>query len=69
MPQDVNDLNTLTDACSASLTKAWTSARDASKAAMKKWLLKALPRGAKRVHSWLKYDQGAGLEYLVTPGG
>eukprot|EP00959_Pyramimonas_sp_CCMP1952_P102778 2149342-Pyramimonas_sp.AAC.1 len=34
---------------------------------MKQWLLKALPRGAKRVHPWLKSDQGADLEYLVTP--
>eukprot|EP00959_Pyramimonas_sp_CCMP1952_P176513 3689105-Pyramimonas_sp.AAC.1 len=34
---------------------------------MEQWLLKALPRGAKRVHSWLKYDQGADLGHLVTP--
>eukprot|EP00959_Pyramimonas_sp_CCMP1952_P329741 6903814-Pyramimonas_sp.AAC.1 len=34
---------------------------------MKRRLLRAPPKGAKRVHSLLKYDQRADLEHLVTP--
>eukprot|EP00959_Pyramimonas_sp_CCMP1952_P462244 9482932-Pyramimonas_sp.AAC.1 len=34
---------------------------------MKAWLLRCLPKGAKRVHAWLKHDQGEDLEHLATP--
>eukprot|EP00959_Pyramimonas_sp_CCMP1952_P377875 7915650-Pyramimonas_sp.AAC.1 len=33
---------------------------------MKNWLLRVLPKGAKRVHDWLKYDLGEPPEVLVT---
>eukprot|EP00959_Pyramimonas_sp_CCMP1952_P233137 4872034-Pyramimonas_sp.AAC.1 len=48
LPQDVPGLDAITDACSITLTKAWTIARSESKAKMMAWLLLCQPRGAKR---------------------
>eukprot|EP00959_Pyramimonas_sp_CCMP1952_P427516 8953713-Pyramimonas_sp.AAC.1 len=51
-------MDDLSAAVSASLASAWPEAEATSRANMKNWLLRALPRGAKRVHDWLKYERG-----------
>eukprot|EP00959_Pyramimonas_sp_CCMP1952_P279001 5833352-Pyramimonas_sp.AAC.1 len=48
----------LQGAISAGVRAAWKAARSNSRARIMDWLLKALPKGAKKVHSWLKHDVG-----------
>eukprot|EP00959_Pyramimonas_sp_CCMP1952_P462002 9482524-Pyramimonas_sp.AAC.1 len=59
----------LIDRCSCTPTKAWHAARGSSAKAVKDWLMRALPRGAKTAHAWLKRDQGDPLEYFIAPEG
>eukprot|EP00959_Pyramimonas_sp_CCMP1952_P227708 4761133-Pyramimonas_sp.AAC.1 len=58
LPTKAEYLDVLTGAISAGVNAAWKAARTNSRARMKDWLLRALPKGAKKVHSWLKRDVG-----------
>eukprot|EP00959_Pyramimonas_sp_CCMP1952_P334993 7014969-Pyramimonas_sp.AAC.2 len=69
LPTEVEGLDTLTGAISTRVIAAWKAARSLSRARMKDWLLKALPKGAKKVHAWLKHDLGEPPQVLLAPQG
>eukprot|EP00959_Pyramimonas_sp_CCMP1952_P084001 1756556-Pyramimonas_sp.AAC.1 len=68
LPTEVEGPDALTGAISTRVSAAWKAARSLSRARMKDWLLKALPKGAKkgaRLAFWSQvWDSPDGMSLL-----